>query len=188
MKCNSRDKLEGVRSFHTRSTISQNEFSFLDQFCCESESRNNHCFSHRSLVVYCTRSPVGLDTGADAKDALMHPRVFTAISYFRWTKVRWECVDYCPFLPSNTTPVIIPSVKTPNCILCELTTCWWYQPFPFALIPEVPSMFPSSSFQDMRGPFPTCCLCTSLGHLCSHSWFLWTIFWIFLGFFTLSFA
>ena len=39
-----------------QSTVSQHEFSFLDQFCCESESCNHSHIPNRNLVVYCTRS------------------------------------------------------------------------------------------------------------------------------------
>ena len=51
----SRDRLEWCRSFHTRPTISQNEFSFPDQFYCESEPCQHHCVPHRSLDVLCRR-------------------------------------------------------------------------------------------------------------------------------------
>ena len=37
------------------SPIAQNEFSFPDQFCYESESCDHHRVPNRSLVVFCTR-------------------------------------------------------------------------------------------------------------------------------------
>ena len=61
------------------------------------------------------------------------------------------------FVPSNTIPGTIPSVKTPAVIPCVRTPFFvnprrvgQYQPVPIALIPEFPSMFPSSSFPDLR--------------------------------------
>ena len=66
----------------------------------------------------------------------------------------------------------------------ESTTCQWHKPVPFALIPQFPSMFLTSSFQDLKYPFSRFYLCMSLWHLwilCSHSWFLGTVLWIFLG-------
>ena len=40
--------------FHTSSPISENEFSLLDQFCCE--SCNHHYVRGRNVFVLCTRS------------------------------------------------------------------------------------------------------------------------------------
>ena len=56
----------------------------------------------------------------------------------------------------------------------ESTTCQFFKPVPLALIPEFPSLFLISSFQDLRYQFSTFYLCMSLWHL----WILWTVLWI----------
>ena len=52
-----RDRLEWVRSFHTSSPISQNEFSFPDQFCCQSGSCNHRHVPSRKLQPSFHSSP-----------------------------------------------------------------------------------------------------------------------------------
>ena len=88
------------------------------------------------------------------------------------------------FVPSNTIKNSSRrSLRQDSIPRDESTTCQ-FKPVPFALIPDFPSMLLSSSFQDLRCPFPMFYLCMSLGRLwilCSHSLFLWTVLGNFPG-------
>ena len=53
----------------------------------------------------------------------------------------------------------------------EFTTCQWYKHVPFALIPEFPSLFLISSFEDLRYQFSMFYPCMTLLHL----WNLWIL-------------
>ena len=60
----------------------------------------------------------------------------------------------------------------------ESTTSQWYKPVPSGLIPDFPSLFLISSFQDLWYPFSVFYRCLSLWNLGSHLWFLRTSLWI----------